>query len=63
MAHHKITTMDRDLSGRLQRAVGRGRASRRMTANWTGSYIASMPMWWVGKRARTVKLRRKEWWQ
>lgn len=60
MAHrHRVTTIDRDLSGVLQKAFGFGRARRKMTTRWSGGYIAGMPMWWVGRRSRQIKTRRK----
>jgi hypothetical protein len=57
---HVIKSIDSDVSGQLHRATARGRVTRRMTGTaWSGSYIASMPPWWVGKRARVIKTRRK----
>lgn len=56
---YKILTMDSDVSGVMHSAVAYGHPARRMTSTgWTGDYIVSMPMWWVGRRAREIKLDR-----
>jgi hypothetical protein len=57
---HRLLTMDMDISGNRHRATARGRSSRRMNSRrWWGSWMAGMPPWWVGKRARETKLKRK----